>query len=261
LFEVSFLRAIKSKIQFKIQTFVVKDLLCTDYGWFPQYKIESHVIFNSLAWYDGFNMVFKPAEDSVESELVHFNSKNQKWLANLFNNYLQSTKSSICISKLRLSFSIVKLEENLKEFMTIFQYKKCDKCCQYCQKGSLAVCLICGVTLCKSLCKSLYKPEQTKIGNLNNHSSTYHSGSCAFVGTSPPIIFVVHFPKNIILNKSLYIDKYGQEFDLRSSNWEDFKLHYENYDFVRKILLTNRVAQEVWYEIQRTGQKIKDGYL
>jgi len=57
------------------------------------------------------------------------------------------------------------------------------------------------------------------------------------------------------------MDKFGQEFETRNSNWEDFKLNNDTYELVKKIIVTNKIPQEVGYEILKSGHKIKDGFL
>ena len=120
----------------------------------------------------------------------------------------------------------------------------------------MCICLLCGTTLCSISCQANY--SYSGQGNLNKHSKEKHSGTSVFLSVYTASIYIIKSPLNACIGP-LYFDQFGESFDKKRKNWNDFYLDSEVFNKIRKMIINNTVAQEIIYASLREGVKYKEG--
>jgi len=152
---------------------------------------------------------------------------------------------------------LITLPPTLKEFNSMYMKKKCELHNDL--SSNLVICLLYGFSLCSGTCPkakliNFFNPE----GNINVHCKKVHHNMSIFLEVPSLKIMVTDTPDGFMLESRMYMDELGQGFyEARMSEGrvsghekeqlEKYVLNTVACEYLRKCVVQNRIAQEVYY--------------
>ena len=96
---------------------------------------------------------------------------------------------------------------------------------------------------------------------MNSHALKDHLGITVFIDIASTQIILINYPKNIVINKTLYTDKFGQDLESDKTNWGDYKRNKENFEYLKGLINEYNIPQEICYQIENLGKKVRDSIM
>lgn len=226
---------------------------------------EFYEDIEELDFYLKTSSLFKTTSSQIMSEeILEKCLVSKDMLERHFQRLLKAIKAEVpqiplglILSNREIGFHLIDLPDNFYDLSTFYIDRKCELCMDHSEIGSKCVCLICEQVLCSYTCK---KGQKVDLGNLNTHAVKYHVGCSAFLSVESGCIFLVNSPKNIDYGP-LYIDKFGQKFNEKRSNWRNFNIDQVMFNKIKEVIQKSTVPQEVSYRVIKMEKKFIDGIL
>jgi len=181
----------------------------------------------------------------------------EQWLQTLSQNNPENPILKVIISAINPTFEFKKLPETFFDLCNTFSTMNCEICKDMPEYGSRCYCLICGMVLCNTSCKKLHFEM---VGNLNKHCMLYHCGLSVFLNTESGKLYFVNTPKNVEYH-SMYTNKFGQSIQNKQDDWKEYSLDEGLYEKVKSLLISDKIPQDIHYQILNKNKKFQDSVL
>lgn len=156
--------------------------------------------------------------------------------------------------------AIIPLESNYWDLRNRYEDARCTRC-QSVSKAGLAICLLCGEIRCMNKCDSSDSSTCSYhfVGNMHNHARSAHHKVCAIMELNSGAVILINSPQNAYKNH-LYMSSLGQLVDSKKTNWKEFVLSKPALDKIRKILVLERISEEIRHITRVCERSIRDNY-